>query len=466
MNILSGFSDPVNIILMILIIGVLVFLSWFLFKRIKVDFLKEREDKDAFFDGLYSKSAIHSFLATYMNRVGSNGTFSLIYIDLDKFEDFANAFGQKEAKKILETYAARLKSVLPNSAKVSRYEGDEFLIFLPNDYERYEVLEIAKQMQEELKEEITLFGQSSIVQTPSIAISFYPMHGGTIKDLLQSLKLTVYQIKKAGGNDIKIYQEGFEVEEEFIEYYYQIKHAIEKKEFQLYYQPMEDGKEKTVYGFEALIRWNHPTLGVLAPNRFINIMEQSGDIHWVGQWGLETIIKAHHELKLKYPGKQFKLSFNLSPKQLMNESLASSFQNILKRVKVPHDAIILEVNEYALFNKQDMILENIKKLKALGFMVAIDGLGLDLASFEMIEKLDIDVIKIDLRPVEEVNFVVLKTIETLVEYASKKGTILIGEGVETKEDLDRLSSYGIHIAQGYFYSKPIAFEEIETYLSK
>jgi predicted signal transduction protein with EAL and GGDEF domain len=119
--------------------------------------------------------------------------------------------------------------------------------------------------------------------TASIGIAFYPLHGSNFKELVNSLQIAIYIIKKNGGNAIKIYSEELDSQEgQFVEYYYQIKSAINRKEFQLYYHPMINLKNNHIFGFETLIRWNHPEFGVFAPFKFLNIMEQSGDIHWIG----------------------------------------------------------------------------------------------------------------------------------------------------------------------------------------
>src|SRR5690606_15140819 len=134
-----------------------------------------------------------------------------------------------------------------------------------------------------------------------------------------------------------------------------IKNAIAKKEFLLYYHPIIDIKSKEVYGVEALLRWNHPEHGLLSTFKFINIMEQSGDIYWVGLWGLESLIKNYYEFKQAYPKSNIKFTFNISPKQLMNEALAVDFQRVLKKYKMNAENIVLEIVEFALFDKHNVV---------------------------------------------------------------------------------------------------------------
>ena len=233
-----------------------------------------------------------------------------------------------------------------------------------------------------------------------------------------------------------------ETEAEFLDYYYQIKNAIAKKEFLLYYHPIIDIKSKEVYGVEALLRWNHPEHGLLSPFKFINIMEQSGDIYWVGLWGLESLIKNYYEFKQAYPKSNIKFTFNISPKQLMNEALAVDFQRVLKKYKMNAENIVLEIVEFALFDKHNVVLQNITQLKALGFQFAVDGFGLDYATLAKLESMPLDTIKLSKEFLnEEHSYVKSRFVNLLVEFAEKNQKTIISEGIENEEMLGMVKGY-------------------------
>src|SRR5690554_6825564 len=354
-----GLDIVLTVVIIILVLVGTYVLSKIVIKEIKV----ARDEKSLHIEGIISKSDIHSVINAYISRIAKGTTFSLMYVDLDKFEDLSEAFGTREAHKILENIAKRFKKILPGSAKIARYHGDEFLIFLNNQYNQKQVAEYSYKILYELRNK-TKVQSVEIDLTGSIAVVHFPLHGNSLKRLLESLKIAIYQAKKLGGNTLKIYSDEFNQDSETIEYFYQIKYAIEKREFQLYYQPMIDYKAHNVYAYEALLRWNHPTLGVLSPQKFINIMEQTGDIHWVGKWGLETIIKTQYELRVINPHyENIILSINLSPKQLLRENIASEFNKILRKFKGNPYQIILEIGEFALFDKNEQIFKNLIKLK-------------------------------------------------------------------------------------------------------
>ena len=459
-------SNEMTIILMSVVLLLMLALIYLLARS----FLNERkrilEEKALSIEGVLTRSEMTSMITSYMARVGKDGQFSLIYFDLDKFSDFINAFGQSESEKILEKIIKNIEVILPKGIRIARLQNDEFLIFLTMDYDRTEAVDLGQKLKTAIGRSIKLFGDTQINATGSIAIAFYPVHGNNLKDLLDSLKIATYIIKKNGGNAVRVYSEEMSDQAgEHVEYYYQIKHAIQHKEFQLFYHPMIDVKNNNLYGVEALIRWNHPEHGLLSPFKFLGIMEQSGDINWIGLWGIETLIKTYQELKQEFPKREIYFSMNLSPKQLMNDSLAVDFQKVLKKYRMNADNIILEIIEFAVFDKQINIYKNLKKLKELGFKIAIDGFGLDYATLSRVEELDIDIIKLDNEFLkEEESYMKAKFASLLVEFAKKNKYEVICEVIESKEMVEEAKTYDINIMQGFYFSKPLSAEALRGYI--
>ena len=459
-------SDQLTIILSIFAMLVMVTAIFFLARSYFKERDRIKEEKAFLIEGVLTKAEITSIITSHIARMGKDGQFSLIYLDLDKFSDFINAFGPTEAEKVLEKIVKNIEFALPKGVKLSRLQNDEFLIFLSMDYDRTEAVDLASKIKQSLARPIKLFGDTTINATASIAVAFYPIHGASIKDLMNSLKLATYLIKKNGGNNIRVYSDEMNTEGgEHVEYYYQIKHAIQHKEFQLFYHPMIDVMNNDIYGVESLIRWNHPEHGLLSPFKFLGIMEQSGDINWIGLWGLETVIKTYQELKQEFPKKEFKFSINLSPKQLMNESLSQDFQKLLKKYRMNAEAIVLEVIEFAVFDKPMQIHKTLSDLKKMGFQIAIDGFGLDFSTLSRAETLDIDIIKLDNEFLkEEESYMKAKFAQLLVDFAQKNHYTVICEAIENKQMLDEARKYQIDIMQGFYFTKPLSAEALRGYI--
>lgn len=459
-------SDTNAIVLTVLVVGLLISLVYLL----ALSFFKERQrmkdEKALSIEGILSSSEINTVVTSFIARTEGDMQFTLIYIDLDKFSDFINAFGKDESESILSKIAKNMSKVVPRDVKIARMQTDEFLIFFNHEYDRSEVVDYAHKLKAAITKPIRLFGDTDIKATASIALSFYPAHGKTLKDLMNSLLLATYIIKRNGGNNIRIYSEEMTDQAgEHVEYYYQIKHAISQKEFQLYYHPMIDVNKQELYGVESLIRWNHPEHGLLSPFKFLGIMEQSGDIHWMTLWGLETIIKTSQEIQQYFPQNKVKFSMNISPKQLMNDKIAMDMQKLLKKYRAQANDIILEVIEFALFEKQETILKNLKTLKEIGFNIAIDGFGLDYQTLSKVSELKVDIIKLDNQFLkEDDDYMKIKFAKLLVEFAENNDTLVICEMIEDKEMMEKALGYGIQIQQGFYFTKPISAETLRGYI--
>ncbi len=452
-------SDVGTLIISIVIMLALLAASYFLFLSIRKTYRKEKEEKQMRIEGVITRSEMNSLISTYIARTGGETVFSLIYVDLDKFDDFAMAFGQKEVKNIIKTVSLIIKDSLPTKTYISRYEGDEFMVFVPQQYGRGEVLEIAESILKSFRNKIRVYEDVEIDLTASIAVAQYPNHGENIKNLLQSLQLSIHHLKKEGGNSLKVYSSDLENEEEEMNYYYQVKRAITEKQFILHYQPIVDLNDNSIYAYEALLRWEHPELGLLTPNKFISVMEQTGDIHWVGLWGLETVVKKQFELREEH-GTSPMFALNIGPKQLMNPNIAEEFQNILRKYKADANQFILEIGEFLVFERQPMIFENLTKLKKLNFRLAIDEFGFDLGRFEQLDEMGVEIFKIDTKFIIEDSYNMNRYIEIFMDYAKENNKNVICQGIETEELEKRAVGLGITKMQGYYYAKPQDYVKI------
>ena len=455
-----------NILIAIFVVIITGVLGYFIFRSIIKERKKFREEAINYIDGLIQRNELIADVTTYISRSAA-AEFSLIYIDIDKFSNIIDAFGKDEANNILSKIAYTLVDNLPPRVEITRLQDDKFVAFARGEYRQNEVEEIAIKLLDAVSRPIKFFGDNEITVTASIGIALYPSHGLTYKDLINDAEIAVYLCKREGGNNFKFYSLENMNESANLAYYQQIKKGIKNKEFCLYYQPIIDTKNNTIYSIEGLLRWNHPEYGILSPFKFINIMEQTGDINWVGQWGLETLAKEQVYLSKKYPEYNILLSMNLSPKQLVSPTIVENFSLIMKKQKASTKNIILEIEEFTLFEKHPVIKQNIANLSKMGFKIAVDGFGLDYSTLAKLEAMPIDIVKVDndFLENENENFLKEKFVHILVDYTQKEEKHIVVEGIENEEMFDRAKEMKLDIMQGYLFAKPMDTETLDDYFA-
>ena len=439
-------------------------IGYLLFRIEKKERRRYREEVANFIEGVSNKREITAEVNSYIAKA-STKEFAMLYIDIDKYSRVIETIGKEEANNIVKAIAAKIISILPVRVSIGRMEQDRFVVFVKTEFTRDDTVKLARQILEVINQPLKLYGDATFQVTASIGICFYPQHGRSFKQMMESLELACYQAKKDGGNKYRIYTHENN-ESQNLEYYNQIKEGIRSHQFDLFFQPMIDGSKEDIYAIEGLLRWNHPELGVLSPHKFITIMEQTGDINWVGLWGLETLIKEWFRLKKKY-NREFKMSLNLSPKQLTSKTLAMDFQKLVKKYHISPKLVILEIEEFAIFDRQEQIKENLSQLKDLGFDIAVDGFGLDYKALKQLEQSSINVLKLDREYLSGASDASLKEkfIEILVDFSKNHNLTLVCEGVEDFNYLTRAKSMGCELYQGYYFAKPMDRESLDNFIT-
>jgi len=282
--------------------------------------------------------------------------------------------------------------------------------------------------------------------------------------LLQNVELATLNSTKGGFNKYEIYSEQLaETQTEEYKQYQEIKLAIKEHQFTVYYQPIVNLQTGKVMAYESLVRWEHPTLGLLTPAKFLPIMEQTGDINWIGTWAFEELLKMQTKHYRDHPeDSDLIFTLNLSPKQLMYPHLAEEFRKVYKRYKIPAGNICMEIVEFAMFDKVPEVSSNILKLTQMGFKIAVDDFGLEMSSMKMLEGLEFNWIKLDRKFIEQAqdDFLIGGLVETLVGFASHKEFLIVAEGVEDEVIQEYVKGLKIGYGQGYYYGKP---QPPETY---
>ena len=461
-------DDPaVTVFLCVLAIVVTVGLGVLFAFFIKKNVEHFKEEDEVIAENVLPKTQMIKEINKYIKKIGTFGAATFIYIDIDDFTDINEIFGRKAGDEILRNTAIRIIKSLPYRASICKYKNDEFLVFIKNEDNKETVSKICENMLAEISKPILIQAGDSIKLTASMGVCFYPQAGLEWKELINNLELTTFVSKRDGGNKLTNYYATLSDDElQNIEYYKEIKAAIHKKEFILYYQPIIDMEKHTIFGVEALMRWNHPTQGVLPPEKFIKIMEQSGDIKWVGEWGIENMIRCQLDMLEKYPEMPMMFSLNLSTKQLVNVDLANNLIEIAKKYNIEPKNIMFEINDFIVYEKIGSIKTNVLKLKDFGFKIAVDGFVLDGYSVETIQRSPIDVIKLgrSFLSTKDNNYIKERLLDILHNFAKDNNRLILAEGIESAEAAVYIKNQHVNIGSGYYFSKPLSVPEFAEYV--
>lgn len=462
-------NNGAAILLTFVFIFITIGLSVLILFLIKKDIRRQREESEIIVENAVTRRAMETSIAQYIKKVDRFGALTLMYVDIDGFADLNEVFGHETCDQILKEMASRILRVLPYKASLCRYENDEYLIFIKDEDNKGRIEKLAGRLNEIISNPYQVLVGESISITASIGIATYPAAGTNFTDLYSNLQLTTYVSKRDGGDKFtNFYASIKEEEQDNMMYFKEVKSAILNKEFVLYYQPIVNLADKTMLGAEALMRWNHPTKGVQSPATFLKVLEQTGDIKWVGEWGIETMIHTHNLLTERYPTIPLRLSLNLSTKQLLDVNLANKFIDIMNKNNAKPEQYQLEISDFMMVEKISVIKTNIYKLRDFGFKIAVDGFELDGQSVQAIQRSPIDVIKLGrgfLKDIEN-NFMKEKLLAILVKYATDNNKMLISEGIETAEITKYVKEQGVFYGQGYYFAKPMSYDAFREYLDK
>ena len=446
-------------------IGLCALLLFFIRRNVK----QMKEEHEIIVENAVTRRYMESNIKQYIKKVDRFGALTLMYVDIDGFGDLNEVFGVETCNQILKEMAARILRIIPYKASLCRYENDEFLIFIKDEDNNQRIEKLAARVNEVISNPYQVLIGETVSISASIGVVTYPQAGGTFEELYSNLQLTSYVSKRDGGNKYTMFYSSIkEDEQDNMMYYREVKNAISNKEFVLYYQPIVNLKDKTLAGAEALMRWNHPTKGVQAPSTFLKVLEQTGDIKWVGEWGIESMIRTHNALAEKYPTVPLRLSLNLSTKQLLDVNLANKFIDLMRKNNAKPEQYMLEISDFMMVEKIAVIKTNIYKLRDFGFVIAVDGFELDGQSVQAIQKSPIDVIKLGRGFLKDIssNYMKEKLLDILLKYAVDNKKELICEGIETAEITKYVKSQGVYQGQGYYFAKPMNFESFEEYIEK
>ena len=394
-----------------------------------------------------------------------NNYLAVLFIDLDHFKEINDSLGHNIGDKLLVEVAKRMKSVLRVSDTLSRFGGDEFTIIVNYINKVEDLSRIIQTIMDLFKKPIKIENNTLYVNM-SIGISIYPNDAKEVNDLLKHADAAMYKAKESGRNTYCFYDEDM-TKKAFDRIFLEtsLREALVKDEIVVFYQPQVDASKNELVGMEALVRWNHPTKGMIYPDSFIPLAESTGIIVELDRIVMKKSIKQFHTWKKEglNPGK---LSINLAVKQLESNDFLDFVKNILNSQECTYSNIEFEVTEGQIMQNPEKSIKILNDINKLGISISIDDFGTGYSSLAYLKKLPINKLKIDKSFVQDLpsdleDVAITKTIIRLCESLNLN---VIAEGVETEEQKDFMLENGCKLIQGYFYSKPVSVEEITKIL--
>ncbi|MCK1869469.1 bifunctional diguanylate cyclase/phosphodiesterase [Legionella pneumophila] len=396
--------------------------------------------------------------------VSSKKIVGVYLLDLDRFTQINDVFGHSKGDEIIKAISKRLIDCVPMNHMLGRLSGDQFIVIASINNSK-EVVTGVTRLLSAFHEPVKMNGHS-IKMSCSVGISFYPKDGNTVDTLLSKADIALSRTKVEGRNSFQFYtQEMHSYTLEHILLESELKNAVAKNEFVLYYQPILKLSSLNVIGFEALIRWNHPRNGLILPDKFIPLAEEIGIIGEIGDWVFVTVCKQIQAWQLQ-GFKNIKISINISPKQFKFQYIPKRINELLSEFQVKSESIELELTENILIDKSTDIIDTLSKLKEMGIQISIDDFGTGYSCLSYLKDLPIDILKIDQTFVKDLknNQSNQTLIKAIIAMAKKFNLSLIAEGIENQYQLEFLKKLGCHYGQGYYFSHPKPTEKCMQFL--
>jgi diguanylate cyclase (GGDEF)-like protein/PAS domain S-box-containing protein len=394
-----------------------------------------------------------------------NRNLALLFLDLDRFKGVNDSFGHELGDLLLLEVARRLKKVVREGDTVARQGGDEFILLLTDVSSPADAIAVAGKIFESFSAPIQVRTQELFV-TASVGITMFPEDGDDIHALLRNADTAMYRAKEERGNAFQFYSREMSIRAlERAELESALRRAMERKEFELFYQPKVQLTSGRIIGAEALIRWRHPEMGLVPPTRFIPMAEEIGLIVPIGDWVLRTACaqnKAWQDAGLE----PICVSVNLSARQFRDERLVESVAAALDSMGLEARHLELELTESIVMNSAEMFISKLRELERMGVQLSIDDFGTGYSSLSYLKRFPLHQLKIDQSFVRDLatdseDAAITSTVISLGHSLNLK---VIAEGVETKEQVDFLRRHHCDEMQGYFFSKPLPAEEFAALL--
>jgi len=432
--------------------------------------LERRLVHQAFHDqltGLPSRALFLDRLEHARTRARDAGTTqAVLFIDVDRFKLINDSLGHRVGDDVLCTVASRLVGAVRTGDTVARFGGDEFTVLLEEMSGPAEASATAERMLRSLRLPIVA-GDREIVLSVSIGIAVAEP-GNAPTDLLAAADIAMYEAKRAGKDRFcAAAPDADELALARLDLEMELRHAINEDELELHYQPVLNAQGGRLYGFEALVRWRHPTLGLLPPGRFMELAEDTGLVLPLGEWVLERACRTARDWRDQHPGEAAVMAVNLSARQFQDPDLCARVASVLDTVGLEPSALVLEITETVVMGDTERTLASLRALKRLGVRLAIDDFGTGYSSLSYLKRFPVDVVKIDKSFVDGLGEspVDREIVAAVIRLAAAVGMQTVAEGVETTAQLEQLRMLGCSLVQGYLLARPEPLAGLERALA-
>jgi len=386
--------------------------------------------------------------------------FALLYLDLDRFKIINDTLGHADGDTLLVEMSRRFKETVRESDVVARLGGDEFVVLLHEVDDDKQVAAVARKLLSAAIKPVNLRGHDCRV-TASIGVATFPADGEDEQTLTKNADMAMYLAKNEGKNDVRFYSRQMKAPStERLMLEVSLQRAIERQEFVIHYQPKRDLRDGSITGVEALLRWQHPDLGLLAPNQFIPLAEETGLIIPIGQWVLREACRQNMAWQ-KQGLPPMSMAVNLSPRQFADEGLLASIDAVLAETGMAPDLLQLEITESMVMQNLEHSIVILKAIKSRGVHLAIDDFGTGYSSMSLIKCFPVDTLKIDRSFVRDLPHSEDKAIaDAIIGLGRALGLKIIAEGVETAEQETFLREHSCDEMQGFLFSRAVPAEQI------
>ena len=408
--------------------------------------------------GLPNRLLFNDRLDTIIREATRNGEcFAVLFVDLDRFKAINDTYGHAAGDHVLQTVTQRLGGSIRASDTLARYAGDEFTIVLRHIVKNDDVLRVAEKIVQVMEAPLYLDDGTELKCTVSMGVSFFPDDAGDAETLLKHADEAMYSAKHLGRNNFQIYEVSPEYAREHgTALKTRLRHAEGNGELRVVYQPQVSAESEDIVGMEALVRWEHPELGMVSPAVFIPLAEESGLIISIGEWVMRTACRQAREWEQRY-GLRLRLGVNLSAMQLMEPHLSDTVARVLHETDLDPALLELEITESISIKEAPNLVENLNALHRMGCHIAIDDFGTGAASLDYLRRLPADRIKIDQSFVRNIGVDPddEAIVRATIEMAHRLNRAVVAEGVEIEQHLEFLRSHHCDELQGYLFCRPL-----------
>ena len=386
---------------------------------------------------------------------------ALLFIDLDRFKSINDTLGHHVGDELLIAVSQRLRQCVRESDLVARLGGDEFVVMLPGLDQSAAAASVAEKIVASIGEPY-LIGAHTFYTTPSVGIAIYPEDGADGESLMRNADAAMYHAKSAGRNNFQFFDAKMnELAVERLSIEHALRHALSRDEFRLHFQPVIDIRTGRVASIEALVRWQHPERGLLAPGFFIGVAEETGLIQAIGDWVLWAACRQLADFRAAGMA-DVRMAINISALQMRNGNLPVLAQGIMAAYSLQAGDLIFEITESIAMEQPKETERILDQLHAMGIQLALDDFGTGYSSLSYLKLFALDTLKLDRSFVEEIGVDADGQIicDATIGLAHSLRLRLVAEGVETQEQLDYLQARGCHYVQGYLFSRPLPADQI------